>query len=262
MAKIAGISKEKPNITEILHLLKNNVLSVMNCHNIGKIVDFDAAKQTCTVELMQVKQFNDNYYTPAPIMDVPLIIYGAGGGHITLPNPVGTYCLLFFMDRNIDSFLETGEQYAPETSRMHDFTDCIAITTFKTLINPIANYDENAVSILNDEKISDDEENHSYIKVYPDEIKLNVSQTSEDVTQEAKITMDDKVHIETSKGGVIDVSDKILLKNTAENFLQLMNELITNFIYPLQPTTQLKNDLNALKIRFADLFEAVQEENT
>lgn len=258
MAKIIGISEEKPSITEILHLLKNNVMSNINCHNIGKITEFNTVNQTCTVELMQVKQYNDNYYVPVPITNVPLIIYGAGSGHITLPNPVGTYCLLFFMDRNIDNFLETGEQYTPETSRMHDFTDCIAITTFKTLANPISNYDENAVSILNDIK-TEEEENHSYIKVYPDEIKLNVSQTSENVTQEAKITMDDKIHLEAVQGAVINLSDKILLRNSTQNFLALMTELIDNYIYPLQPSEQQKQSLNQLKTKFAALFETVQE---
>lgn len=147
MAKPFGITEDKIELPQILHNIKLKVLSEINCHNIGKITYFDADSQTCTVELMQVKQFNNNYYTPAPITDVPLIVYGAGGGHITLPNPVGTYCLLLFMDRNIDSFLETGQQYVPETSRMHDFTDCVAITTFKTLVNPIGDYDINAVTI-------------------------------------------------------------------------------------------------------------------
>lgn len=147
MAKPFGITEDNIGLPQILHNIKLKVLSEINCHNIGKITYFDPDSQTCTVELMQVKQYLEDYYNPAPITDVPLIVYGAGGGHITLPNPVGTYCLLLFMDRNIDSFLETGEQYVPETSRMHDFTDCVAITTFKTLANPIGDYDINAITI-------------------------------------------------------------------------------------------------------------------
>lgn len=159
MAKIQGIPEEKSNILSILNLLKMNVYSNLNCHNIGKIIDFDKTKQTCTVQLMQVKQFNENYYLPAPITDVPLIIYGAGHGHITLPNPINTYCLLLFMDRNIDNFITTGEQYTPDTTRMHDFTDCVALTTFKTLVNPLEDYDENAVTITyqnSDIKVKDE----------------------------------------------------------------------------------------------------------
>lgn len=142
-----GIHKENVSISEISQLLKDNVMANLNCHNIGKIIDFDSSTQTCTVELMQIKQYNGNFFTPAPITQVPLIILGAGGGHITMPNPVGTICLILFLDRNIDNFMETGEQYVPETSRMHDFTDAIALTTFTTLANPLENYDENAITI-------------------------------------------------------------------------------------------------------------------
>lgn len=147
MAKTKLVDKSNVDFNNIMIQAQDSIMSKLNCHNIGKIIEFDPENQTCTVEMMQVKQYLEDYYNPAPITDVPLIVYGAGGGHITLPNPVGTYCLLLFMDRNIDSFLETGEQYVPETSRMHDFTDCVAITTFKTLANPIPNYDTNAVTI-------------------------------------------------------------------------------------------------------------------
>lgn len=141
------LHKEEPGLSDILYQIKLSVLANLNCHNIGKIIEFDEDTQTCTVELMQLKQYNGRTFPPAPITQVPLFIYGAGNGHITLPNPVGTICLLLFNDRNMDNFMLTGEQYIPETTRMHDFTDCIAITTFKTLANPIKNYDKNALTI-------------------------------------------------------------------------------------------------------------------
>lgn len=256
-----AILRNDINFLELINLVKNNVQAALNCHNIGKIVEFNATKQTCTVQMMQVKQFNNNYYDPAPITDVPLIIYGAGGGHITLPNPVGTYCLLFFMDRNIDSFLETGEQYVPETTRMHDFTDCIAITTFKTLVNPIDNYDELAVSILN-EKIIEEIPYNSFIKVYPDKIQMEVSQTSEDNPQQAKINIDDEIHLEADKGAVVKLSDKILLKNNLYNFMNLLDELITEYILPLYPADPEKSNLEALLANFKLLLEETPQENT
>ena len=163
MAKLREIRKSPIDEIGTYKLLEENIMSKLNCHNIGKIIDFDADTQTCTVEMMQIKQFGEKYYTPAPITQVPLIIYGCGSGFITLPNPVGSYCLLFFMDRNIDNFLITGEQYVPETGRMHDFTDCIAITTFTTLANPIENYDIEAITI---------EHENSTIKV-KDEISID-----------------------------------------------------------------------------------------
>lgn len=227
------ISRENPHIFEIMNLVKNNVMSNINCHNIGKILEFNAEYQTCTVELMQVKQFNDKYYNPAPILDVPLIVYGAGSGHITLPNPVGTYCLLFFLDRNIDNFLETGEQYTPETSRMHDFTDCIAITTFKTLVNPISDYDELAVSILNNKEFQENMQGDSFIKVYPNSINTEVKVTDNTDEEEPIINSTNinqtsaDIQLITSSSGEIKLDDKILLKNNTQDLMSLVSSLIT-----------------------------------
>lgn len=46
---------------------------------------------------------------------------------------------------------------------MHDFTDCIALTTFKTLANPLGDYDINAITM---------EYQNSNIKI-KDEISMN-----------------------------------------------------------------------------------------
>lgn len=203
MAGINNISTNEPNLLQIMQLVKNSVMSRLNCHNIGKILEFDAATQTCTVELQQIKQFNGRDYRPAPITQVPLIILGAGGGHITMPNPVGTICLLLFIDRDIDAFLETGEQYTPETTRMHDFTDCVALTTFKTLVNPIQDYDEEAITIWN-EGIIDEIKNTSSIKLYPE-----------------------KIFAQNSAGGQITVSDKINIQNPTQNLATLIQAFVT-----------------------------------
>lgn len=147
MAKVEQGQKTPITLDRLLNLTENAIMSRLNCHNVGKIISFNATNQTATIELMQVKQFKNRSIIPSLLIDVPLFIYGAGNAHITLPDPTGSICLLLFLDRNIDSFLETGEQYEPETGRMHDFSDCIALTTFKTLANPISNYDLNAITL-------------------------------------------------------------------------------------------------------------------
>lgn len=202
MADIQQISKNEPNILEIMGLLKTNVFANLNCHNIGKILSFDATTCTCTVELMQIKQLNNRLYTPVPITDVPLIIYGASGGHITLPDPTGSICLLLFMDRNIDRFLETGESYTPDTTRMHDFTDCVALTTFKTLANPLTEYDEKAVTIMNEEIIEGIKQK-SFIKVYSEQILM-----------------------QNTLGGQISVTNKINIQNNSQNLASLIQSFL------------------------------------
>lgn len=206
MPDIQQISQNEPNIKDILGLLKTNVFANLNCHNIGKILEFNPNTQTCTVQLMQIKQFNNRRITPAPLTNVPLIICGAGGGHITMPNPVGTICILLFMDRNIDAFLETGESYVPQTTRMHDFTDCIALTTFKTLANPLTEYDEKAVTIMNEE-IVEGIKNKSYIKVYGDNVQIKTTQGE-------------------ATSAAINVSNKINIQNNSQNLASLIQSFL------------------------------------
>lgn len=202
MAKIRGVEKTQADFNDIMIIAQDAIMSRLNCHNIGRIIEFDSATQTCTVEMMQIKQFNEQTFIPAPITQVPLIILGSGGGHITMPNPIGTICLLLFLDRNIDNFMETGEQYVPDTARMHDFTDAIALTTFTTLANPIQNYDENAITIFN-EGLIEEVQKISYIKIYPNLIQ-----------------------IQAADGANIALNDKVSISNSAQNLGALIKELI------------------------------------
>lgn len=190
MATIRQVQKSQTNFNDVMIIAQEAIMSRINCHNIGRILEFDPATQTCTVELMQIKQFNEQTILPPPITQVPLIILGAGGGHITMPNPVGTICVLLFLDRNIDNFMETGEQYVPDTARMHDFTDAIALTTFTTLANPLANYDEDAITIFN-EGLIEEVQKLSYIKIYPNIIQIHTADG-------ANIALNDKVSISNS----------------------------------------------------------------
>lgn len=206
MARLEQIPKAEPTFNDIMIMAQNSIMARTNCHNVGRIIEFDKTTQTCTVQIMQLKQFFDKTMATAPITDVPLIIYGMGDGFITLPNPVGSICLLFFMDRNIDAFLETGELYEPDNTRLHDFSDCIALTTFSTLNNPIENYDDTAITIAY-KNIVEDVLYNAVIKNYGNSIQLKVS-TEENTTQ-------------------LNISDKVNIQNTSQNLAALIQELIT-----------------------------------
>lgn len=242
MADIRQVQKTQVDFNTVMEISQDAIMSRLNCHNIGRILEFDKNTQTCTVELMQLKQFINQTIIPAPIVDVPLIILGSGGGHITMPNPKGTICLLLFMDRNIDNFLETGEQYVPETGRMHDFTDCIALTTFTTLANPIQNYDENAITIFNT-AIVEGLEQISSIKIYPDNIQ-----------------------IQAADGAVIGLNDKVSISNSSQNLGGLIKELITaieGLTINTSSGTVMQSSIDALDAvaqKFAELIQTPEEE--
>lgn len=240
MANIEQLPKSEPTFNDLMIMAQNNIMARTNCHNVGRIIEFDKDKQTCTVQMMQLKQFYNKTFVPAPITDVPLIIYGMGDGFITLPNPVGSICLLFFMDRNIDAFLETGELYEPENTRLHDFSDCIALTTFSTLNNPIENYDDTAITIAY-KNIVEDVIYNAVIKNFGNSIQLKVS-TDNNTTQ-------------------INISDKINIQNTSQNLASLIQDLITEIKAltvnttsgTVMPSTQ--DALDAIADKFAELLQ-------
>lgn len=233
------LEKHFPDFNDVIARIQQTTMSRLNCHNIGKIIEFEPETQTCTIQLMQQEQLGDNIYTPAPLTEVPLILYGIEGAHITLPNPVGSICLVLFLDRNIDAFMRTGEIYTPETKRTHDYTDCVALTTFKTLVNPIENYDTEAISIIYD-KLIEEVLYTSVIKNYGNSLLLNVS------TEEAsaQIAIDDKINIQNTNqslatliqnliatikaltintnSGVVTPTSQNALQTVADNFSELL----------------------------------------
>lgn len=240
MAKIRELHRNQVNFNDVMEIAQDAIMSRLNCHNIGRIIEFDKDTQTCTVELMQIKQFSNQLITPAPITQVPLIMLGAGGAYITMPNPVGTICLLLFLDRNIDNFMETGEQYVPDTTRMHDFTDAIALTTFTTLVNPLNDYDEEAVTLFN-EGLIDEISKLSYIKIYPDKIEIQAADG-------ANITANDKVSISNSSQD---------LGTLIQSFLTACESIATVNGGALTPASkQLFTDL---KNQFAALIKVAEE---
>ncbi|MBO5928260.1 MAG: hypothetical protein J6Q32_05365, partial [Clostridia bacterium] len=181
------IQKSTPDFNDLMRMVQTSVFSRLNCHGIGKIIEFNKTNQTCTIQLMQLKEFNNTYFTPAPLTEVPLIIYGQGSANITLPDPTGSICLVLFLDRNADSFMQTGEMYAPTTTRMHDFTDCVAISTFYTLNNPLLNYDDTALSLIYTKTVEEIVFT-AVIKNFADKIYLNTTDGTSNATINVQVT--------------------------------------------------------------------------
>lgn len=226
MAKIQTIDKTKADFNDIMEVTQNAVMSRINCHGVGKITEFDKTAQTATIQLMQLKQFANEIYTPAPLTEVPLIIYGNEQSGITLPDPTGTICLVFFLDRNIDNFILTGEMYQPETSRMHDFSDCIAITTFKTLANPIENYDENALTLYHN-RIVEEIAYTAIIKNYANSLLLQV--LGDENISKVNI-INNSLLLQTSNDentSKFNIASKFNMQNSSYSLATLIQNLIT-----------------------------------
>lgn len=159
------------SINDVLEQVKSNIFSTLNCHNIGRIIEYNAETNTATVETMILRKFYNEILQPSLIMDVPILTFGTKNARITMPNPVGCYVVLLFMDKNIDNFLETGEQHLSPTDRTHSISDCVALLTIDSAVDEQPLYDENAL-MLSNKGIIEDVEHQTFIKVKPDTVSI------------------------------------------------------------------------------------------
>ena len=65
-----------------------------------------------------------NYPT---LVNVPVFIYQGGGAAILMPIVVGDTCLLLFCDRDMDTWFETEQIAPPNSDRVHNINDAIAL---------------------------------------------------------------------------------------------------------------------------------------
>lgn len=225
----------QPDFIETLDFVKKNVFSNLYSHNIGKIVKFYSDTQTADVQLMQVKKCNGQLYPATLLSKIPVHIYGCNEAQITLPNIENTICIILTFDRNISSFMKTGEAYEPETNRKHNITDSIALTTFFTLNNPIQNYDTTAITLIYSQTISEVLYT-SYIKNYANKVEINVNNTAKVTINPTKIELDTEevdikatqdIDLKSNNGGNININSKIKIANTAYSLGTIIASLIT-----------------------------------
>lgn len=234
------------NNIHLMELFQRNTYANINCHLIGKIKEFYPEKQTADIQIQHIEKYKDELFTPVILKDVPVFIYGTPTAYITMPNMVGTNCIVMVMDRNIDAFLQTGEMYQPTTSRLHNITDCIALCTFKTQVDTIQDYDNESI-ILSNSQI-DEEENKTRTKVSINDKFL--------LLKNNKIDKDDN---ETY--AQINISDKINLQNDKRNLATLIENLLIaceNIVVNAQTgviTPTAKQAFTNLKTQFRELLQ-------
>lgn len=149
-----------PDLKEYLDRRMRDVFSRVNCIGLGTIVSFDATKQTASINIVfkrvlksvnplpGVAQNSDQVISYPPLLNVPVIVLGGGAAHLTFPITAGDSCLLLIVDKDMDTWFETGQVTTPPTERNHDLSDAIALVGINNLQNPIANYNTILASLI------------------------------------------------------------------------------------------------------------------
>ncbi len=116
---------------DIVNLLKKLSAHVSNSIRVcmpGKIETYDFKKQQASVKI-DMKELYDNGDTiDYPVVSgVPVVFMASGGASITMPVNRGDPCLLIYADRDMSNWLLGGSGQKPDSTRMHNLSDAIAI---------------------------------------------------------------------------------------------------------------------------------------
>ena len=102
--------------------LKQEIFASFHCALPGKVVSFDAEKQT--VEIQPAVKLGSMAY---PVLsDVPVFM------PVPFDVSPGDACLVIFSDIDIDAWFDTGEAQEPRSGRKHSLSDGFAFVGFKT----------------------------------------------------------------------------------------------------------------------------------
>lgn len=151
----------------------------------GIIESFDADNQTAKIRIPLKRDIRDTDGNETtrdwPILPaVPVWMPHAGGFHFTLPVVEGDECLVIFLERDVSRWYENGVEQSPETRRLHDISDGIALVGLDRKSRRIDPY--NALDLV----ISNDAGDQSIIlrengDIEVENTKLGLGAGSEDV---------------------------------------------------------------------------------
>ncbi len=131
----------KAKMDDVLASLKESIFYNFNSHKLGIIEKVNAAQMTATIKLVyKVEQDTDTVTHPL-LVNCPLHMPVSDSGGLQIPINAGDTCLVLFNDNDIDTWFTTGEaDTLPNTTRLHNINDGIALVGVKSLSNVIPDY--------------------------------------------------------------------------------------------------------------------------
>lgn len=124
-----------PNIIQIMEGIVQRTGYELNCMRVGIVQEFYPDDLTVDVLIANKKTLGLNPDGTQNVKDFPLIrakiVYSSP--FITFPINTGDECILLFSDREIESWFINGEVNPEGYSRIHAFTDAVAIFGIRSL---------------------------------------------------------------------------------------------------------------------------------
>ena len=152
MSESRNIETLSSVILEGLRAFQTDIHTCLPCI----VESFDSVKQTVEVQPVVKRVFIDSETGNKINTDLPLLInvpilYPKGGGFsLTFPIKKGDECLVFFAERSIDDWYDTGEIRLQNQKRFHDLSDGVAFVGLTSKPNVLSDYKTDQVQLRND----------------------------------------------------------------------------------------------------------------
>ena len=174
----------------------------------GKIVDFDAEKQTATVQPL-IKEYVQGEWLSLPkLLDVPCIFPRAGGYCLTFPVKPDDEVLVILNDMCLDSWWQSGGEQNQLEIRRHDLSDAVCYFGLTSVPKAVTDYSTTSVMLRNEDK-------DSYIEIVDDDKTINI-----EGAEKLNINTVDDINITTAANTTITVTGNTTLKTTGNTDIE------------------------------------------
>ena len=114
--------------TELLEQAKNNAMMDVRVSMPARIVSFDAATKTASIEIgLKMVNADDTQSDYPPLVDCPCLFTRGGGFHLVHPYKAGDKGIVLFSDRCFDGWFQAGQVAPPMDFRVHSMSDAYFI---------------------------------------------------------------------------------------------------------------------------------------
>ncbi len=114
--------------TELLEQAKTNAMMDVRVSMPARIVSFDPATKTASVEIgLKMVNADDTQSEYPPLVDCPCLFTRGGGFHLVHPYKAGDKGIVLFSDRCFDGWFQAGQVAPPMDFRVHSMSDAYFI---------------------------------------------------------------------------------------------------------------------------------------
>ena len=114
--------------TELLEQAKNNAMMDVRVSMPARIVSFDPATKTASIEIgLKMVNADDTQSDYPPLVDCPCLFTRGGGFHLVHPYKAGDKGIVLFSDRCFDGWFQAGQVAPPMDFRVHSMSDAYFI---------------------------------------------------------------------------------------------------------------------------------------